>query len=97
MVAILQFFQLYSFARILGGDVEDLGQLDGISQWDTLTGRSPPPRQEVLVQIAFAAAIIERDGDADWKLVKTKGKASSYFEFLSVSLPCPIECDILVY
>ena len=55
---------------LTGGDVTALGELDGVSQWGSLTGTSPPPRTEVLVQVNEAAAIIQ----GTFKLVKGESK-----------------------
>ncbi|XP_018322397.1 arylsulfatase B-like [Agrilus planipennis] len=34
-----------------GGDVNTLGNLDGVSQWETLTKTKPSPRNEILINI----------------------------------------------
>lgn len=45
-----------------GGDVDDLGKIDGVSQWDSLTQAAARfPRNEVLLNIDEGAALIQGD------------------------------------
>lgn len=44
---------------VAGGNMADLGELDGVSQWGVLTGTGQQLRSEVLVQVDDAAAIIQ--------------------------------------
>ncbi|XP_034232339.1 arylsulfatase B-like [Thrips palmi] len=58
---------LPTFYQAAGGDLDDLGKIDGISQWDSLTQPAARfPRNEVLVNIDEGAALIQ----GDLKLVK---------------------------
>ncbi|KAE8742865.1 hypothetical protein FOCC_FOCC011546 [Frankliniella occidentalis] len=62
---------LPTFYQAAGGNMSDLGPLDGVSQWGSLTSASAlAPRSEVLVNIDEAGALIQRDWQADWKLVR---------------------------
>lgn len=36
---------------VLGGNVNDLGQIDGINQWDTLIQDAPTQRKNILLNI----------------------------------------------
>jgi len=58
--------------NILGGDFEDLGQIDGVDQWESLTETSKRMRSMVLINID------ETSGEEalifnHWKVVKSKG------------------------
>ncbi|KAK3917281.1 Arylsulfatase B [Frankliniella fusca] len=67
---------LPTFYEAAGGNVSDLGPLDGLSQWGSLTSAgSLAPRSEVLVNIDEAGALIQRDWQADWKLVRGQQSA----------------------
>ncbi|XP_057664046.1 arylsulfatase B-like [Diorhabda carinulata] len=42
---------LPTFYRVAGGDVDKLGNIDGIDQWDTISGNAPTNRTEILINI----------------------------------------------
>ena len=57
--------------NILGGDFEDLGRIDGVDQWESLTETSKRTRSMVLINID------ETSGEEalifnHWKVVKSK-------------------------
>lgn len=57
---------LYSAA---GGKIEDLGEIDGVDQWETLKNGKPSPRKNMLVNIdemrGWESAIM-----GEYKLIK---------------------------
>lgn len=79
---------------VLGGNVENLGQIDGVDQWMSLINTLKPIRSTILINIdetrGEEALIFDR-----WKVVKSKMISMDHRNILYISDIIMIEfCDL---
>lgn len=54
----------------LGGDVSDLGHIDGMDMWPMLSEDQPSPRSELLHNIDDVGDVYAALRRGDWKYIK---------------------------
>lgn len=55
---------------LLGGDVKDLGVIDGINMWPTLSEDKPSPRSDLVHNIDDIGDVYAALRRGDWKYIK---------------------------